>query len=200
MTLAGGVVRRSSDLLAAGVRAQTIAKALAAGVIVKTAHGAYHLAQGAPEPWVVGLAAACARMPRAVVCLTSAAYFEKLVDGPPPLTWLAMPIQVHEAQVGQVAHRTIRWSYEGAFDIGIVEDTVCGVPFRRTGSARTVVDLVRYSRHLGGEAIGIEAGRRLAARGGNFEEVLAIARTLRTPTAALRTMEIMASSLRRALP
>ena len=196
MELSGGVVRRSSDLLAAGVRPQTIANALSAGVIARTAHGAYHLADDAPEPWLGGLAAACARMPRAVVCLTSAAHFEVLVDEPPPLTWLAMPLQVHAAKVGRVPHRVLRWSYDGAFDVGVVEDTVCGVPIRRTTGARTVVDLIRYGRHVGGEALGIEAGRRFATAGGDIAEVSGIARQLRAPAAAMRTLEVMMASLR----
>lgn len=200
MVLTGGVVRRSSDLLAAGVRPKTIADALKAGVIARTAHGAYHLAHEAPDPWLAGLASACARMPRAVVCLTTAAHFEVLVDEPPAVTWLALPLQVHDAKAGDTPHRTLRWSYEGAFDVGVVDDEVCGVPIRRTGPARTVVDLVRYARHIGGDDIGIEAGRRFTSAGGDPDEILATAKALRTPSAAMHTLEVLVRTLRGPAP
>lgn len=191
MSLAGGVVRRSSAPLAEGISAQAVADALRAGVIVKGAHGACRLSDADGDPGLAGLAAACARMPRAVICLASAAHLAGLVNDPLDWAWLALPVPAHTAKPGALPQTVIRWSFDGAFDVGILEDEICGVRVRRTGPARTVVDLVRYARHFRGDDLGIRAGRRYFASGGSAEEVLSIAVRLKTPAAAMKTLGVL---------
>ncbi len=93
-------------------------------------------------------------------------------------------------------HRLLRWSYEGAFEVGVVAREICGVAVRCTGPARTVVDLLRYGRHLeGGDAVGFSAARRFAAEGGGVDELLLVADTLAVPRAVRRTVATVAATL-----
>ncbi|WP_140884657.1 type IV toxin-antitoxin system AbiEi family antitoxin domain-containing protein [Muricoccus nepalensis] len=195
MLLADGSVRRSSDLLANGVRPQAIANALKAGVIARADRGTYHLVRGASSPEEVALAAACARMPEAVVCMLSAAWMNNLLDDPPPVTWIALPLRVHAARVDGPPRRTLRWSYEGAFDIGVEVKEVCGVPVRRTNAARTLVDLVRYERHLSGRDIGPRAAARFFAAGGTSTSVTEIAEAVGMPRKSREILDIVLTTL-----
>jgi len=82
----------------------------------------------------------------------------------------------------------MHWSFRGAFDLGVVEDTVCGVGIRRTDAPRTVVDLVRYARYVGGEETGVRAGLRFVAQGGDPAAILSVAQALATPAKTLRSL------------
>lgn len=200
MLLADGSVRRSSALQAAGVRPQAIADALAAGRIARSASGAYYLPGACPTPELAGLAAACSRMPKGVACLLSAAYLCGLVDYLARPIWMALPLQVHEAKAGEIPQRVLRWSYAGAFETGIQEREICGTLIRYTGAPRTILDLIRYARHLSGPDIGIGAARRYVSTGGTFDDVLAIASQLKPPKEAERILTVLGTALKAAPP
>ncbi len=138
----------------------------------------------------------CSRMPRAVICLTSAAYLAGLLDEAPGPTWVALPAPSHGARLDGVPHRLLRWSFPGAFEVGIANDLLEGVAVKRTDPVRTVVDLIRYARHVRSQYAGVRAGRRLVIRGGDPLEILEVARTTRAPAAALRTVEILVQALK----
>jgi len=193
--LADGSLKRSSELLAAGVRPQAIANALKSGFITRSAPGAYYLTEASPAPEMIGIASACARMPHALVCMGSAAYLTGLLNCPPAVTWLALPPQAHLAKEGMSPARVLRWSYAGAFEVGVVQSKVCGVPIRHTDPARTIVDLLRYARHLGGEGLGIDAGRNFLKRGGDPLAILSTAHALRIPGKAQRTLHLVIETL-----
>ena len=149
-----------------------------------------------PGEWLRAAAAlAVQKMPRATVCLTTAAWFEGLLDEPPRVLWLALPAGTHGALLDDVPHRLIRWSHPGAFDVGIIRGAFSDVRVARTGPARTVVDLIRYARHVRGEHVGIEVGRRWAASGGDARDILEVAHSMRTPAGAMHTLEVLASAL-----
>ena len=125
----------------------------------------------------------------------SAAYLEGLSDERPEILWLAIPAALHGAKLDSVPHRLLRWSFAGAFDIGIADAPVEGSALRRTGPARTVVDLIRYQRHLNAKHVGIRAGRRFKSRGGDPREILDIARRTKIPAAALWTVSVLVEAL-----
>jgi hypothetical protein len=186
--LSDGSVRRSAYLLAAGVRAQALADAVRAGIVVRAAPGAYHLPVNRQPSTRLAIAVACARSPRATVCLLSAAYLCSLVDDPPAATWLALPVGAHAPKQGQMPEQILRWSYAGAFEAGVVTDEICGVHLRRTDAPRTIVDLLRYARHLGGEDAGMQAGARYVRQGGDPAAVLEVAGRLATPATTMRRL------------
>jgi hypothetical protein len=135
-------------------------------------------------------------MPRAVACLLSAAYLSKLLDDPPPDIWLVLPLGTHAAKPGKTPQRIFRWSYEGALDAGIFEGELCGVRFRHTGPARTVVDLIRYARHVGGADPGIRAAKRFVAAGGDIDEVRVISKCVGAPRDTVRVLAMLTTALR----
>ncbi len=133
----------------------------------------------------------CASSSKAVVCLTSAAAMEGLLDGSFPVARFALPGGNRPPLSATPGEQFMHWSARGAFDIGIVEETIEGVMVRRTGGARTVVDLFRYSRYLmsEGERLGLRAGSRLVRRGGDPADILETARELAIPSAAMAGLE-----------
>lgn len=186
--LSDGSVRRSAYLLAAGVRAQALADAARDGIVVRAAPGAYHLpVSGMPSPRLA-IAVACARSSRATVCMLSAAWLCGLLDEPPAMTWLALPVGAHAPKQGDLPERILRWSYVGALEEGVVADEVCGVPLQRTDAPRTVVDLFRYARYLGEDDAGPDAGARYVRRGGDPASVIETAKRLATPASTMRRL------------
>ncbi|MGI4951352.1 MAG: type IV toxin-antitoxin system AbiEi family antitoxin domain-containing protein [Janthinobacterium lividum] len=196
--LGNGAVCRSSMLIAAGVRPQAIANALKTGLIVRAAPGAYYLAKTEVRQELTDLAAACARKPKAVVCLASAAYLNQLTLNKPEVTWLALPIQAHAAIEGASPERVVRWSFRGAFEVGLVSTMICGVSVIHTDPARTVVDLIRYGRHFGGDGFGIEASRAYLEGGGAASALIDTAIATNAPLRAIGTLKTLLSALRAA--
>ena len=193
--LADGSVRRSSALRAAGIRPQAVANALSAGLIARSATGSYYRPGTGSAPELVGLAAACSRMPRGVVCLMSAAYLCDLIDRPPEAIWIAVPVGAHGGKEGETPQRIVRWSYPGALEVGVVDKEVCGVRIRHTGAARTVVDLLRYRRWLKDPEIGVRAVRRLVELSESIDELADLAKVVRLPREALKVLKTVGTAL-----
>jgi predicted transcriptional regulator of viral defense system len=191
--LSDGKVWRSASLLAAGVQAQAIADALEAGVINRVAPGAYHLASATAPSSLVAVAAACSRAPRSVICLTTAAYLCGLLDDAPTTTWVALPAGARVPKRGSTNEQVVHWSYRGAFEVGLDTGEICGVEVRWTGPARTVVDLLRYARYVGGEDTARRVGQRFLERGGKPSTILATASALATPAKTLRSLDAVVS-------
>ncbi|WP_159994036.1 AbiEi antitoxin N-terminal domain-containing protein [Roseomonas sp. 18066] len=189
--LADGSVWRSSALRSLGIRPQAIANALKAGQISQVSKGFYYRADAGVDPGLASLVAGCNRMPQAVACLLSAAHLTGLADRAPEQPWIALPLNAHGSTAcGQVGH-LVRWSYDGAFEEGVEERRIGGASVRHTGPARTVVDLVRYARRLGGMAPAAAATRRFVASGGAFSEVADVAMKLRVPDDTLSRLEML---------
>ena len=149
---------------------------------------------------VAALATACERMPRAIVCLQSAAYLQGLLDEAPMRLWLALPQGHQVARPADPSWQVIRWSDVRAFEAGVVVDDSFGALIRRTDPVRTVVDLLRYSRYLRGLRPGIRAARLYVAGGGAAADLVTVARQLRVSTATMRDIEILADALGDDLP
>jgi hypothetical protein len=187
---------RSSAVQAGGIRSKSTAEALEGGTIARSADATFHLADASPTAELAALASAGARMRKGVACLVSAAYLCGLTDQLRRPIWIALPLRMHEARPGEVPQRVLRWSFSGAFDTGIEESEVCGTLIRHTGAARTILDLIRYARHLRGPEIGIEAARRYVADGRSFEDVLAMASQLKPPKEAVGILSVLAAVLK----
>ncbi|WP_419898632.1 type IV toxin-antitoxin system AbiEi family antitoxin domain-containing protein [Roseomonas sp. USHLN139] len=138
----------------------------------------------------------CRRAPRAVLCLTTAAYTCGLLREPPPVAWLALPQGANAVRVFEGDHRWIRWSYPGAFTVGITEYDVLGARVRWTDPARTVVDLVRYGRHLRSLGPAVEAARRYAETGGDLDVLATVAADVGAPAAVMESIAMLVMLLR----
>lgn len=193
--LADGSVRRAVDLRAAGIRAQAIANALEGGLIRKAGTGVYFKTDAIEDPGMVSLATACLKMPRAVVCLMSAAHLCGLVDGAPARAWLALPVGAHGGRPRRSGPRILRWSFEGASDVDVVEKDICGVRVRHTGPKRTIIDLIRYGARWGEPTAGILAARKFVAAGGDLDDVVPVAEAVNAPKATLHAVRTLALAL-----
>jgi len=168
------------------------------GTISRLAHGAYHLPGHPVEDWMADLAEACARAPGAVICLGSAAYFELLVDQPPPRPWLAIGGLATTDHGSRGVPRTLVTGGVSDLMVGVINDMLHGLPIRRTNAARTAVDLVRHASRVGGMRSGIEAIRRVIAVEGCADPILAMVRELRIPSDVRQTIDTLVRLIGRA--
>lgn len=198
MLLDDGSIWRASALKDEGVDPPTIARALEAGVIERLSRGTYRIANS-QEPDRLPVAAAFARLPKAVVCMLSAAEHHGLWDGNSHELWLAVPAGGLPARLDHPPARILQWRHRGAFDVGITREIVCGIEIAFTTPARTVVDLLRYGRLLNGDLqTGIAAAGRYLDTGGDADELLYIVQAIFCPAKVLTVLQsIIQLKLRR---
>ena len=119
----------------------------AVGVVEREARGLYHRA-GAEPTRFSGIAAVCARVPNAVVCLLTALVVHEIGTQLPRQVWIAIPQRSRTPILTGLNVRMMRFSGSslryGVKDIGFE-----GVPARITNPARTVVDCFRFRSRVG---------------------------------------------------
>jgi predicted transcriptional regulator of viral defense system len=114
------------------------------------ARGLYRLADAQPTE-DYSIAAACARAPRAIVCLLSALRVHGIGTQVPNAVWLAIPHRSRMPRLPGLRARVVRFS-GAALTYGVIETTFEGVRARITDPVRTVLDCFRYERLVGREA------------------------------------------------
>lgn len=124
-------------------------KLVSAGSVEHVARGLYRMADAeATEDY--SLAAACARVPKAIVCLLSALRVHGIGTQVPNAVWLAIPHRSRTPRLRGLRTRFVRFS-GAALTHGVVETQFEGVSARITDPARTVLDCFRYERMVGQE-------------------------------------------------
>ena len=146
--LTEGEIWRMGALVDAGVAAATVRRAVTAGHIEQVSRGVYRRL-GAPHVAGTHLAEALVRVPRGLICLHSAAQAHGLDDESAARIWVALPHGCHPPRVEWPPMRFVSWRDPAAFEVGVEEKVVSGVPVRTTGPARTVVDMLRMSSTVG---------------------------------------------------
>ncbi|PZR09200.1 MAG: hypothetical protein DI532_20605 [Azospirillum brasilense] len=119
------------------------------------------------------------RVRGAVVSMVTAAHFHGLLSGPPGALWLGVPLKVYVPKLGPDELRIIRWSNRQAFGIGVTDVPVPKGIVRCTTRERTIVDLVRYGRYVGGTAAAVSCLRAYAGSGGTEEGIRKVVDALR---------------------
>ena len=127
----------------------------------------------------VGMLECYYRVRGAVVCMHTATHLHGLLQGPPRTLWLGAPLRVYVPKHDPAGLQVIRWSNQQAFDVGIEDMLVPDGIVRCTTPERTVVDLVRYSRHAGGTTTAVRCLRAYIGAGGNETRIREIADALR---------------------
>ncbi|MEO3432318.1 hypothetical protein [Inquilinus sp. CAU 1745] len=173
MLLADGSMWRMKDLLAEGIAAQTVRRAVAAGTVEALSRGVYRRAGAYDEHGAI-LAEVSARVPDGVICLFSAADFHEITDVTPRQIWVGIPNNRRPPKLDWPPIRAVRWRGAPSFDVGVEERVIHGVPVRMTTPARTVVDMLRMMKTVG-EDRALECLRDYAANGGSAGEVRVIA-------------------------
>ncbi len=130
------------DLIAAGYRAESIARAVIRGDLVRMDRGVY-AAPDAAEHWQAELAVVTCAYPSSVIALESAAQIHELCDVMPDAISILVPYgSKTRADIGPPV-RAVRTRRPEALSEGIETLDVAGYPVPITSPARTVVDLHR---------------------------------------------------------
>ncbi len=145
-----GAFFRASQLEALGITYDQLRRLEAAGTVERVARGLYRLADAEPTEHY-SLAAACARIPRSIVCLLSALNVHGIGTQLPREVWLAIPHKARPPRAPDIKIRLLRFTGP-AWTYGIQDTAFEGVPARMTNPARTVVDCFRFEHLIGREA------------------------------------------------
>ena len=144
-----GVFFRPHQIDELGITYDQLRRLVSTGAVEHVARGLYRLADEEPTEHET-IAAVCARVPNAVVCLLTALSVYEIGTRLPHEVWIAIP---HKARPPRLRFRTRLVRFSGAAWSYAVRDTQFdGVPARITSPARTVVDCFRFERLIGREA------------------------------------------------
>jgi len=141
-----GIVRLS-ELMAEGVRQETVSRLVRDGRVVRLARGLYQL----PDSDIQithGLAEACKLVPKGVVCLVSALQFHQLTVQLPRSIWMAIEQGARTPRVSYPPLEIVRFSKEALLE-GIDYHKIEGVNVRVTNAAYTVADCFRFRSKIG---------------------------------------------------
>ncbi len=145
-----GAFFRPSQVEGAGVSYHDLQRLVAAGQVEQVSRGLYRLADAEPTE-NYSLAAVCARIPRAIICLLTALRVHGIGTQVSREVWIAIPRGTRTPQEPGVRIRLVRFS-AAALSYGVVPTEFEGVPARITNPTRTVLDCFRFERLVGREA------------------------------------------------
>lgn len=164
-----GAFFRPRDAEEAGVSYRRLRKLLEEGEVEQVARGLYRLTSAEPTE-LYTLAAVCARVPEAIVCLLSALQYHRIGTRVPREVWIAIPHKAREPRLPEFRVRVVRFSGASA-RYGVEEITVEGAPARITNIPRTVIDCFRFHRLISRETA-LEALRQVLEEGRTTPEAL----------------------------
>ena len=147
---------RSRDAAELGLDSRRLRRLQADGRVERVARGLYRFTDAEVTEHHM-LAAVCARVPAAIVCLLSALVVHNLGTQLPWQEWIAIPHKARAPRLPEFPVKLVRFS-GASLQYGVVGITFEGVPTRITSPARTVVDCFRLQR-LVGKDVAIEALR-----------------------------------------
>ena len=153
------------------------------------ARGLYRLAHAEPTEHYT-LAAVCARVPSAIVCLLTALNVHGLGTQLPREVWIAIPHKARTPRVPELPVKVIRFS-GASLRYGVQNNVFEGVPTRITSPARTVVDCFRF-RRLVGKDVALEALRdALSERKASADEIWRAAEVCRAKSLVRPVLEVL---------
>lgn len=147
---------RTRELVNEGVAATTLARMEKEGSILRLSRGLYQLAD-APADTNHDLAEAAKRVPKGVVCLTSALAFHGLTDQLPRRVWLAIGSKDWQPSEEGPRLQIIRLK-GGQLSEDVEEHIIENVPVHIFNIPRTLVDSFRFRKKVG-LSVAVEALR-----------------------------------------
>lgn len=148
--VAGDAFFRSRDLAALGLTFRDLSQLIEDGAVERVARGLYRPRSAEPTEHHT-LAAVCARVPQAIVCLLSALRVHEIGTQLPREVWIAIPHKARAPRMPEFPIRIVRFSGP-SLRYGIQQIRIEGVSTRVTSPARTVVDCFRFRRLVGRSA------------------------------------------------
>jgi predicted transcriptional regulator of viral defense system len=144
-----GAFFRPTDLVAAGLTREQLPALVRPGKVERIGRGLYRLADKEPtEHYTV--AAVCALVPKAIVCLLSALSVHEIGTQLPREVWIAIAHKARAPRITEFPIKVIRFS-GASLKYGVEQTQLEGVPTRITNPARTVVDCFRFRRLVGSD-------------------------------------------------
>jgi predicted transcriptional regulator of viral defense system len=140
-------IARLSELRQAGITAATLSRMERAGEVVRLARGLYQLPDAELDVHH-SLAEAAKRVPKGVVCLTSALAFHGLTDQLPRRIWLAIGTKDWAPKIDRPPLRIVRFAPTLLTDV-VETHVIEGVPVKIFGVAKTIADCFRHRRSVG---------------------------------------------------
>ena len=138
---------RMPDLRDAGVGAETVARLVRDGTVVRVARGLYQLADTIPDTRR-SLAEASALVPKGVICLTSALQFHELTLQMPSAVWMAIDRTGWKPKVEYPPIRFVRFSGRTLAG-GVKRHLIEGIEVPIYEPAKSIVDCFRYRNKIG---------------------------------------------------
>jgi predicted transcriptional regulator of viral defense system len=138
---------RLAELRRAGITAATVSRLERQGLVSRLGRGLYQLAD-APLEGNHSLAEAAKRVPKGVVCLTSALAFHDITDQMPRHVWMAIGPKDWKPQVDAPPLRIVRFANKFLRD-GLEVHKIEGVDVPVFGVAKTIADMFRHRRSVG---------------------------------------------------
>jgi len=164
-----GAFFRPQDAEEIGVSYHQLRKLVDEGDVERIARGLYRLTSEAPTE-LYTLAAVCARVPDAIICLLSALQYHRIGTRVPREVWIAIPHKARAPRLPEFPVRVVRFSGASA-NYGIEDVTIEGAPARVTSIPRTVVDCFRFHRLISRETA-LEALRSVLEESRTTSEAL----------------------------
>jgi predicted transcriptional regulator of viral defense system len=146
LLVARGILRLA-ELKNAGVTAATMSRMERDGAVIRLARGLYQLPDAEIEA-NHSLAEAAKRLPKGVICLTSALAFHGLTDQLPKKVWMAIGRNDWTPKPGHMPIRVLRFSDELLVK-GVETHVIEGVRVKVFGVAKTVADSFRHREKIG---------------------------------------------------
>jgi predicted transcriptional regulator of viral defense system len=143
-------IARMSELVKTGVTAATVGRLVRQGAVERLGRGLYQLAD-APLNANHSLAEAAKRVPKGVVCLTSALAFHGLTDQMPHRVWMAIGHRDWRPNLSHTPLRILRLAPH-LLALGVETHPIENVPVRIFNVPKSVSDMFRNRRALGTEA------------------------------------------------
>lgn len=141
-----GIVRLS-EFKASGITAATIGRMRQDGDVLRLARGLYQLPD-APLDINHSLAEAAKRVPKGVVCLTSALAFHELTDQLPRSVWLAIGKNDWSPTDDETSLRIVRFT-DKLLKEDVETTSIERVRVKVFGVAKTIADCFRHRRSVG---------------------------------------------------
>jgi predicted transcriptional regulator of viral defense system len=145
---------RSRDLVAIGVAATAISRAVAEGAVVRIGRGLYQLPDSEPDLHSA-LIEIAKRAPKAVICLTSALSFHQLTDQLPRKIWIAVGAKDWAPKIDYPQIRVVRFR-EPYLTNGLEVHNIHGVDVRVYSITKSIADAFRNPK-LVDRSVAIEA-------------------------------------------
>lgn len=168
---------RARDLRASALPTGYLGRLVRAGRLVRRGRGLYAPAKqeiGERHDWEL----ACLRVPRGVLCLTTALAYHEIGTQSPRVVWMAIDGKAWEPRLAHPPMRFVRFS-GAALRHGVLTATSGGATLRVYSAAKTVADCFKYRRKLGLD-VAVEALREgWRARKFTLAELTAAARVCR---------------------